>query len=125
MEAGGEGVVGGVSGGGGAGVGGGGEVIRGGHGGGLRGQVVRGGGGRGTHRAAPLLLGLHPPVLEPDLDLSLGQPEAVGQLHAARSAPLLSSTRTLETAIIIIIIIIIITWRPPSGRGSAARSSPR
>ena len=30
-----------------------------------------------------LLLGLHPPVLEPDLDLALGEPEAVGDLDAA------------------------------------------
>ena len=28
-----------------------------------------------------LLLGLHPPVLEPDLDLPLGQPEVVGDLY--------------------------------------------
>lgn len=40
------------------------------------------GGGRRTGGRSVLLLVLHPPVLEPDLHLFLGQPQAVGDLYA-------------------------------------------
>ena len=99
VEAGGEGVVGGVGGGGGAGVGGGGEaVLVGGGGQGLRGHVGRAAAAAAGARAAaaPLLLGLHPPVLEPDLDLALGQAQAGGQLEAARAA---------EVAVVVVLLL--------------------
>ena len=41
----------------------------------------------GVRRCVPvLLLGLHPPVLEPDLDLPLRQSQRLGQLHPPRAA---------------------------------------
>ena len=51
--------------------------------------VRRGTGAAGaahTASSVTLLLCLHPPVLEPDLHLSLGESQGRGQLQSARSA---------------------------------------
>ena len=69
-------------------LGGGGEV---GGGGGHAGHLVVGGRVAGVAAAgavpsAALLLGLHPPVLEPDLDLSLSQTQSGGQFQPPGTA---------------------------------------